>query len=80
MKKAGGNIGRNVVEITIKMKIVVRKPWMIEVYTRSVQKVLSLLLLLIKEEKKIFFLSNIYIGKAYGKVRGIRQIKKSGWS
>ena len=30
LKKAGGNIGRNVVEITIKMKIIVRKPLMIK--------------------------------------------------
>ena len=26
LKKAGGHIGRNVVEITIKMKTIVRKP------------------------------------------------------
>ena len=30
LKKAGGYIGRNVVEITIKMKIIVRKPFMIK--------------------------------------------------
>ena len=30
LKKAGGHIGRNVVEITIKMKIIVRKPLMIK--------------------------------------------------
>ena len=29
LKKAGGHIGRNVVEITIKMKTIVRKPLMI---------------------------------------------------
>ena len=30
-KKAGGHIGRNVVEITIKMKTIVRKPLMIKI-------------------------------------------------
>ena len=30
LKKAGGHIGRNVVEITIKMKKIVRKPLMIK--------------------------------------------------
>ena len=30
LKKAGGHIGRNVVEITIKMKTIVRKPLMIK--------------------------------------------------
>ena len=30
LKKAGGHIGRNVVEITIKMKTIVRKPMMIK--------------------------------------------------
>ena len=28
MKKAGGHIGRNIAEITIKMKAIVRKPLM----------------------------------------------------
>ena len=32
LKKAGGHIGRNVVEITIKMKTIVRKPLMIKIY------------------------------------------------
>ena len=31
LKKAGGHIGRNVVEITIKMKTIVRKPLMIKI-------------------------------------------------
>ena len=31
LKKAGGHIGRNAVEITIKMKTIVRKPLMIKV-------------------------------------------------
>ena len=31
MKKAGGHIGRNVMEITIKMKTIVRKPLMIKI-------------------------------------------------
>ena len=31
LKKAGGHIGRNVVEITIKMKTFVRKPLMIKI-------------------------------------------------
>ena len=30
LKKAGGHIGRNVVEITIKMKTIVRKPLIIK--------------------------------------------------
>ena len=30
-KKAGGHVGRNVVEITIKMKTIVRKPFMIKI-------------------------------------------------
>ena len=33
LKKAGGHIGRNVVEITIKMKTIVRKPLMIKIFT-----------------------------------------------
>ena len=32
-KEAGGHIGRNVVEITIKMKTIVRKPLMIKILT-----------------------------------------------
>ena len=32
LKKAGGHIGRNVVEITIKMKTIVQKPLMIKNY------------------------------------------------
>ena len=31
LKKVGGHIGRNVVEITIKMKKIVRKPLMIKI-------------------------------------------------
>ena len=31
LKKAGGHIGQNVVEITIKMKTIVRKPLMIKI-------------------------------------------------
>ena len=31
LKKVGGHIGRNVVEITIKMKTIVRKPLMIKI-------------------------------------------------
>ena len=31
LKNAGGHIGRNVVEITIRMKTVVRKPFMIRI-------------------------------------------------
>ena len=31
LKKAGGNIGRNVVEITIKMKTIIWKPLMIKI-------------------------------------------------
>ena len=34
LKKAGGYIGRNVVEITIKMKTIVRKPLMINIDAR----------------------------------------------
>ncbi len=30
LKKAGGHIGRNVIEITIKMKTIVRKPLMMK--------------------------------------------------
>ena len=33
LKKAGGHIGGNVVEITIKMKTIVRKPLMIKLVT-----------------------------------------------
>ena len=31
LKKTGGHIGRNVVEITLKMKTIVRKPLMIKI-------------------------------------------------
>ena len=31
LKKAGGHIARNIVEITIKMKTIVRKPLMIKI-------------------------------------------------
>ena len=42
LKKAGGHIGRNVVEITIKMKTIVRKPLMIKINSNFVQNVFSL--------------------------------------
>ena len=43
LKKAGGHIGRNVVEITIKSKTIVRKPLMIKtVGTVSIVKIVSL--------------------------------------
>ena len=32
LKKAGGHIGQNVVEITIKMKTIVRKPLMMKIH------------------------------------------------
>ena len=32
LKKAGGHIGRNVVEIAIKMKTIVQKPLMIKIF------------------------------------------------
>ena len=35
LKKAGGHIGRNVVEITIKMKTIVRKTLMIKMQMHS---------------------------------------------
>ena len=38
LKKAGGYVGRNVVEITIKMKMIVRKPLMIKNHQASSQK------------------------------------------
>ena len=38
LKKAGGHIGRNVVEITIKMKAIVRKPLMIKIFTNHIFK------------------------------------------
>ena len=34
LKKAGGHIGRNVVEITIKMKTMVRRPFMMKIVCR----------------------------------------------
>ena len=37
LKKAGGHIGRNVVEITIKMKTIVRKPLMIKITSQILQ-------------------------------------------
>ena len=37
LKKARGHIGRNVVEITIKMKTIVRKPLMIKINLQSTQ-------------------------------------------
>ena len=39
LKKAGGHIGQNVVEITIKMKIIVRKPLLI---TRGIMLALKM--------------------------------------
>ena len=41
LKKAGGHIGRNVVEITIKMKAIVRKTLMIKNIDLTQQKHLS---------------------------------------
>ena len=38
LKKAGGHIGRNVVEITIKMKTLVRKTLMIKMHTKCKYK------------------------------------------
>ena len=38
LKKARGHIGRNVVEITIKMKTIVRKPLMIKIKQNSIEK------------------------------------------
>ena len=43
LKKAEGHIGRNVVEITIKMKTIVRKPLMIRIVTWNYVYKLSLL-------------------------------------
>ena len=34
LKQSGGNIGRNVVEITIKIKTIVRKPLMIKIQSQ----------------------------------------------
>ena len=39
LKKAGGHISRNVVEITLKMKTIVRKPLMIKNQQASSQKI-----------------------------------------
>ena len=50
LKKAGGHIGRNVVEITIKMKTIVRKPSMI--------KIIKLRLRIPKHEKHSRLLSS----------------------
>ena len=33
LKKAGGTIAQNIMNITIKMKTIVQKPWMIELVT-----------------------------------------------
>ena len=41
LKKAGGHIGRNVVEITIKMKSIVRKHLMIKLCTHAELKSLK---------------------------------------
>ena len=35
LKKAGGHIGRNIVEITIKMKTIVRKTLMIQIRSQK---------------------------------------------
>ena len=37
LKKAGGHIGRNVVEITIKMKRIVKKPLMMKIIKLSLR-------------------------------------------
>ena len=39
LKKAGGHIGRNVVEIKIKMKTIVRKPLMIKKSTSFISEI-----------------------------------------
>ena len=41
LKKAGGHIGRNVVEITIKMKTIVRKSLMIKIIKLPLRLILS---------------------------------------
>ena len=38
LKKAGGHIGQNIVEITIKMKTIVRKPLMIKIFVLHEEK------------------------------------------
>ena len=40
LKKAGGHIGRNIVEITIKMKTTVQKPLMIKKSSSFVSEIL----------------------------------------
>ena len=45
LKKAGGHIGRNVVSITIDMKIIVRKPWTIKIIKLRLKKSDNLLLI-----------------------------------
>ena len=44
LKRAGGYIGRNVVEITIKMKTIVRKPFMLILFKKAWIYVFFLLL------------------------------------
>ena len=41
LKKAEGHIGRNVVEITIKMKTIVRKPLMIKIIKLRLRQLVS---------------------------------------
>ena len=55
LKKVGGHIGRNVVEITIKMKTIVRKPLMIKNHQASSQK--------FRQLKHCFFSSMCYVQK-----------------
>ena len=66
LKKAGGHIGRNVVEITIKMKTVVRKPLMIKISNFSFKYLYQIKN--IKEQiRQPFFFANIFLqsGKIY---------------
>ena len=41
LKKAGGHIGRNVMEITIKMKTIVQKPLMIKIIKLRLRNLIS---------------------------------------
>ena len=43
LKKAGGHIDRNFVEITIKMKTIVRKPSMIKIITSDENEILMII-------------------------------------
>ena len=54
LNKAGGHIGRNVVEITIKKKTIVRKPLMIKNHHVSSQKFRQLLWLEFEKQMLLF--------------------------